>query len=82
MTWKVRGLLRLVILNGHQYLSGVWLGVRAVLHLEAGPSPLEVDCMKFQPLLGWRSASTTDYNKIIMGANFPTCKGLRAKKLG
>jgi hypothetical protein len=34
--------------------------------------------MKFQPFLGWRPASTTHYNKIIMGANFPICKGLRA----
>jgi hypothetical protein len=56
--------------------------VRAALHLEAGPIPLEADCMKFHPYLGWRPASTTHYNKIIMGANFPICKGLRAKKLG
>jgi hypothetical protein len=32
------------------------------LHLEAGLIPLEADCMKFQPLLGWRLASTTHYN--------------------
>jgi hypothetical protein len=37
--------------------------------------------MIFQPFLGWRPASTTHYNKIIKGANFPICKGLRAKKL-
>jgi hypothetical protein len=58
------------------------LTLRAVLHLEAGPNPLEADCMKFQPFLGWRPASTTHYNKIITGANFPICKGLRVKKLG
>jgi hypothetical protein len=40
---------------------------RAALHLEARPIPLEADCMKFQPLLGWRLASTTHYNKIITG---------------
>jgi hypothetical protein len=57
-------------------------GLRAALHLEAGPIPLEADCMKFQPFLGWRPASTTQYNKNIRGANFLTCKGLRAKKLG
>jgi hypothetical protein len=28
-----------------------------ILHLEAGPIPLEADCMKFQPFLGWRLAS-------------------------
>jgi hypothetical protein len=28
--------------------------LRAGLHLEAGPIPLEADCMKFQPFLGWR----------------------------
>jgi hypothetical protein len=38
--------------------------------------------MKFQPFLGWRPASTIHYNRIIMGANFPICKGLRVKKLG
>jgi len=41
--------------------------VRAALHLEAGPIPIEADCMKFQPFLGWRPASTTHYNKIITG---------------
>jgi hypothetical protein len=56
--------------------------LRAALHLEAGPIPLEVDCMKFQPFLGWRLVSTTHYNKIITGANISICKGLRAKKLG
>jgi hypothetical protein len=45
---------------------------------DAGPIPLEADCMRFQPLLGWRPASTTHYNKIITGANFPISKGLRA----
>ena len=59
-----------------------WHVLRAALHLEAGPIPLEADCMKFQPFWGWRPASTKHYNKIIMGANFPICKGLRAKKLG
>jgi hypothetical protein len=56
--------------------------LRAALHLEAGPILLEADCKKFQPFLGWRPASTTHYNKIITGTNFPICKGLRAKKLG
>jgi hypothetical protein len=55
---------------------------KGALHLEARPNPLQADCMKFQPFLGWRPASTTHYNKIIMGANFSICKGLRAKKLG
>ena len=54
--------------------------LRAALHLEAGPISLEADCTKFQPFLGWRPASTTHYNKIITGANFPICKGPRAKK--
>jgi hypothetical protein len=58
------------------------LGLRAALNLQAGTIPLEADCMKFQPLLGWRPASTTHYNKITMGVNFPICKGFRAKKLG
>jgi hypothetical protein len=46
------------------------------------PNPIEADCMKFQPFLGWRMASTTHYNKIITGANFSICKGLRVNKLG
>jgi hypothetical protein len=50
--------------------------VRAALHLEAGPIPLEADCMKFQPFLGWRPASTTHYSKIITGVNFPYVKAL------
>jgi hypothetical protein len=53
----------------------------AGLQLEAGPIALEVNCMKFQVLLGWRPASTTHYNKIITWANFPICKGLRKKFL-
>jgi hypothetical protein len=56
--------------------------VRAALHLEAGPIPLEAVCMKFESFLGWRPVSTTHYNRIITGVNFPICKGLRAKKLG
>jgi hypothetical protein len=56
--------------------------IRAALHLEAGQIPLEADCMKFQPFLGWRPASTTHYDKIITGANFSIRKGLGAKKLG
>jgi hypothetical protein len=28
------------------------LKLRAALHLEAGPIPLEADCMKFQPFFG------------------------------
>jgi hypothetical protein len=35
--------------------------LRAVTHLEAGPNSLEPDCMKFQPFLVWRRASTTHY---------------------
>jgi hypothetical protein len=58
------------------------MGLRVALHLEARPIPLETDCMKFQSFWGWKLASTTHYNKIITGANFPICKGLRAKKLG
>jgi hypothetical protein len=54
--------------------------LRAALHLEAKPIPLEVDCMKFQPLLDWRLTSTKHYNKIITGANFPICKDIMAKK--
>jgi hypothetical protein len=42
--------------------------IRAALHLEAMPIPVEA--IEFEPLLGWRPASTTHYNKIIMGANF------------
>jgi hypothetical protein len=61
-------------------MLGVEAYLRAALHLEAGPIPLEADCMKFQPFLGWRPASTTHYNKIIMGANFPICKGLRGQE--
>jgi hypothetical protein len=45
-----------------------------------GALPLEADCMKFQPLSGWRPTSTTHYNKIVTGAKFPICRGLRAKK--
>jgi hypothetical protein len=56
--------------------------LRVALHLEAMPNPLEANCMKFQPFLGWRPASTSHYNKIITWSNFPICKGLRAKKLG
>ena len=77
---------------GIQQGASVWVGlpkpcckclqisIRATLHLEVGPIPLEVDCMKFKPFLGWRPGSTTHYNMIIMGANFPICKGLRVKK--
>jgi hypothetical protein len=56
--------------------------LRAALHLEAGPIPLEADCMKLQPFLGWRLVSTTHYNKIITWVDFSICEGLRAKKLG
>ena len=56
--------------------------LRAALHLVAGRIPLKADCMKFYPLLGWRSASTTHFNRIIAGVSFPICKGFRAKKLG
>jgi len=38
--------------------------------------------MKFKLFLGWRLASTTYYKKIITGADFTICEGLRAKKLG
>jgi hypothetical protein len=33
--------------------------IRAALHLETRPIPLEADCMKFQPFLGWRLVLTT-----------------------
>jgi hypothetical protein len=56
------------------------VALRVAFHLEAGPILLEADCMKLQPILGWRPASTTHYDKIMPGANFSTCKGLRAKK--
>ena len=49
----------------------------AALPVEAGPIPIEEDCMKFQPLLGWRPASTTYYNKIYNGGQFfPYVKAL------
>ena len=54
--------------------------LKATLHLEARPIRLEANCIKSQPFLGWRPASTTHSIKIIMRANFPICKGLRAKK--
>jgi hypothetical protein len=57
------------------------MALRAALHLEAGPIPLEANCMKFQRFMGWRPVSTTHYNKIITWANFSICKGLRVKKL-
>jgi hypothetical protein len=60
----------------------VLLYVRAALHLEAWPIPLEANGMKSQSLLGWRLVSTTHYDKIITGANFFMCEGLRAKKPG
>jgi hypothetical protein len=50
--------------------------LRAALHQEAGPISLEADCMKFHLFLGWSLASTTHYNQIMTGANFPICKGL------
>jgi hypothetical protein len=54
--------------------------LRAALHLEAGPIPLEADCMKPQPLFSWRLTSTTHYNNIITGVNIPICKGLRCQE--
>jgi hypothetical protein len=65
-----------------------WIGMasrcktalKATLHLEIRPFPLEADCTKFEHFLGWRLASTTHYNEIIMRANFAIRKGLRAKK--
>jgi hypothetical protein len=53
--------------------------LRAALHLEAGPIPLEANCMKFQPFLGWRPASTTHYNKIIKGPIFPYVKAFGSR---
>jgi hypothetical protein len=52
------------------------LQLRATLHLEAGPIPLEVDCMKCQSFLGLRPASITHYNNIITGVIFPYGKAL------
>jgi hypothetical protein len=54
------------------------LSLRSALHLDAMPIPLEANCMKFQPFWGWRLASTTHYNKIIMGPIFPYVKASRA----
>ena len=48
--------------------------LRVALHPKARPISLEADCMKFQPLLGWRPASTTHCNKITTEANFPYVK--------
>jgi hypothetical protein len=42
--------------------------------VKAGPIPLEADCMKRQPLLGWRLASATHYNRIIVKAIFSYVK--------
>jgi hypothetical protein len=70
---------RLTSITGPPGVSAFKL--RAALHLEAGPIPLEADWMKFQPFLVWRQVSTTHYSKIIKGVNFLICKGIRAKKL-
>jgi hypothetical protein len=68
--------------NGAKKFYVGFCTLRADIHLEAEPISLEANCMQFQPFLGWRPASTTHYSKIIMGADFPICKGLEAKKLG
>ena len=62
------------------FVCWIYLLSWAALHLKAGPIPFEVECMKFQPLLGWRLASTTHYNKIITRIDFSIRKGLWAKK--
>ena len=54
--------------------------LRVDLHLEAWPILLRVDCMKFQPFLGWRSVSTTHYKKPITWTNFLIWEGHRTKK--
>jgi hypothetical protein len=80
---RARGVFHLCFgSKGIELIVDLGFRLRAALHLEAGPIPLEVDCMKFQVFLGWRPASTPHYNKIITGANFPICKGLRFKRLG
>jgi hypothetical protein len=56
-------------------LSPFSYALRAALHMEAMPIPLEANCMKFQPFLGWRPALTAHYNKIKTGAKFPICEG-------
>jgi hypothetical protein len=66
---------------GYKFKPSPQSTLRATLYLEVGAIPLEADCMKLQPLLGWRPASTTHYNQIKMGANFPIFKGLETKKL-
>jgi hypothetical protein len=58
------------------------LGPKSKQALRGQANSLEADCMNFQPFLGWRPASTTQFNKIITGAKFSLCKGLRVKKLG
>jgi hypothetical protein len=56
--------------HGH----GSWLmcevTLRAALHLEAGPIPLEADCMKCQPFWGWRLASISHYSEILTRGGF------------
>jgi hypothetical protein len=36
----------------HEHVLALHMGLRAALHLEAGPFPLEADCMKFQLFFG------------------------------
>ena len=44
--------------------------LRAALYLEARPINLQADCTKFKPLLGWRPASSSHYNKIMKKKRF------------
>lgn len=41
--------------DGRHTCTPLCKNVRAVLHLDAGPVPLEADCMKSQPFLGWEA---------------------------
>jgi hypothetical protein len=59
-----------VLLLAPSTLGALKSNLRSALHLEAGPIPLQANCIKFQPLLGWRLASTIHYEKIITWANF------------
>jgi hypothetical protein len=59
------GLVQRTSLSGIYHLAQIKRApLRVALHPEVGPIPLEADCMKFQPLLGWRPASTTHYIRL------------------
>ena len=66
----------------HSVFVQIMFTIRADLHLEAGPSFLGANCLKFQPIFGLGPASSPHYNKIRTRADFPICNGFRAKKPG